>query len=367
MSTNRIQDIAECLEAIAPLELQEDYDNCGLLAGDKNDIVKGVLLSLDCTESVIDEAIQLGCNMVVSHHPLIFSGLKKLTPTGYVQRTLLKAIRNNIAIYACHTNIDNIPEGVNKKICDKLGLKGLKILAPKEDMIRKLVTYVPESHHEKVLEALFENGAGKIGNYDSCSFNIEGTGTFRGNETSSPFIGKPGELSREKEIRIETIFNVNDEKRLLSALRNSHPYEEIAFDIYALNLPDPNTGSGMIGCFEKEMDEKDFLKLVKSTFGAGIIKHTPLLKKHVKKVAVCGGSGRFLLRNAIARGADAFITADFKYHDYFDADGRILVADVGHFETERFTPEIFYDIIRKKFTTFAIHLSKINTNPVNYF
>jgi dinuclear metal center YbgI/SA1388 family protein len=367
MSPITINDIISGLEKFAPLAYQESYDNCGLLTGDRTWRSQGALLSLDCTEEVVDEAIGLGCNLIISHHPVIFSGLKKLTGTNYVERTIIKAIQNNIAIYACHTNIDNVHNGVNHRICEKLGLKNLKILSPKTGLLKKLVTYVPRSHHEKVLDALFAAGAGKIGNYDSCSFNLEGTGTFRGNEQSQPFVGKAGELSRENETRIETIFGANEEAAVKKALLSNHPYEEVAYDIYAMSNHHPQVGSGMTGSFESEMTEEEFLKHVKKTFRAGMLKHTVKTGRKIKKVAVCGGSGRFLLKDAIKAGADAFITADFKYHEYFDAEGRLLLVDVGHNETEQFTPEIFYDVIRKNFATFAIHLSKINTNPVNYF
>jgi dinuclear metal center YbgI/SA1388 family protein len=362
-----IKEIISLLEEVAPLSLQEDYDNSGLLTGNSADEASGAVLCLDCTEAVIDEAIESGANLIIAHHPLIFGGVKRLTGSDYVQRCLIKAIKNNIAIYACHTNIDNVHSGVNKKIADKLGLQLPQILAPKKGILKKLVTFVPMSHHEKVLEALFASGAGNIGNYDNCSFNLEGTGTFRGNENTDPFIGKPGELSREPETRVEVLFEASSESRLMQGLRSSHPYEEIAYDIYTLDNLHQQRGSGMWGLLEKEMTEEEFLGLVKKAFQVHTIKHTAKRGKTVKKVAVCGGSGRFLLRAAIATGADAFITSDFKYHEYFDADGRILLLDIGHYESEQFTPEIFYEIIRKKFATFAIHLSKISTNPVNYF
>lgn len=362
-----IQDIIAELEQFAPPVYQEDYDNSGLLTGQRHTEATGVLLSLDCTEEVINEAIAAKCNLVIAHHPIIFSGLKRLTGSTYIERTIIKAIKNDIAIYACHTNIDNVKNGVNKKNAEKLGLSNLKILAPKNGLLRKLITYVPPSHHQAVLDAIFEAGAGHIGNYDSCSYNTEGTGTYRGNDQSNPFLGKPNELSREKEIRIETIFSVADEAAVRGALLKAHPYEEVAYDIYPLNNNHNGIGSGMTGEFSTPMSETDFLKLVKTTFKVPTIKHTALRQKQVQKVAVCGGSGRFLLKNAISAGADAYITSDFKYHEYFDADRKLLLVDTGHYESEQFTPEIFYEIIRKKFSTFAVHLSKINTNPINYF
>jgi len=362
-----IEDVINELENFAPLPYQESYDNSGLLTGQKKQITTGALLSLDCTEEIVDEAIAKDCNLIVAHHPVIFSGIKKITGADYIQRTLIKAIKNDIAIYACHTNLDNVKTGVNKKIADKLGLKKTEILDPKSGLLKKLVTYVPSSHHQQVLDALFTNGAGNIGNYDNCSFNTEGTGTFKGNDASKPFVGKANVLSRETEIRIETIFASFNEQKLVSALINAHPYEEVAYDIYTLQNKHAQVGSGMVGWLDSGMEEKDFLNHVKKTFQVPFLKHTKLLKKQVKKVAICGGSGRFLLNNAINIGADAYITADFKYHEYFDAENKLLLIDTKHYESEQFTPEIFYEIIQKKFTTFAIHLSKINTNPINYF
>lgn len=362
-----IQEIITEIENFAPLAYQEDYDNCGLITGQKTQNVTGALLTLDCTEEVIDEAIANKCNLIVAHHPILFSGLKKINGNNYVERTIIKAIQNNIAIYAAHTNLDNVKHGVNKKMADKLDLKNLSILAPKSNLLKKLVTFVPESHHQAVLKALFDAGAGSIGNYSNCSFNLEGTGTFKGNADTKPFLGKPNELSKEKEIRIETVFEFNKEAAIIAALLRAHPYEEVAYDIYSIANKHLQIGSGMIGELEKEMNEADFLAHVKKSLLSGCLKHTKKLGKSIKKVAICGGSGRFLLKNAINSGADAFITADFKYHEFFDAENKLLLVDAGHFETEQFTPEIFYEIIQNKFPTFAIRLSKTNTNPVNYF
>lgn len=362
-----IKEIITEIESFAPLAYQEDYDNCGLITGQKDQTVTGALLTLDCTEDVIEEAIKNNCNLIVAHHPILFSGLKKINGSNYVERTIIKAIQNNIAIYAAHTNLDNVKQGVNKKLADKLGLKNLQILAPKSNLLKKLVTFVPQSHHPAVLEALFNAGAGNIGNYANCSFNLEGKGTFKGNSDTKPFIGKPNELSTEKEIRIETVFEFNKEANILSALLKAHPYEEVAYDIYSIANQHQQIGSGMIGELETGMKEDDFLRHVKKSLLSGCLKHTKKTEKLIKKVAICGGSGRFLLKKAINSGADAFITADFKYHEFFDAENKLLLIDAGHFETEQFTPEIFYEIIQNKFPTFAIRLSKTNTNPVNYF
>jgi dinuclear metal center YbgI/SA1388 family protein len=362
-----IKDITNAIEAFAPLNLQEDYDNAGLLTGNSATECSGALLSLDCTEAVVDEAIATNCNLIVAHHPIIFKGLKRLNGSNYIERTIIKAIQNNISIYACHTNIDNVIDGVNAKIAQKLGLINLKILAPKTGLLRKLVVFVPNTHAEKVREAICLAGAGNIGNYDNCSFNINGTGTFKGNDKTQPFIGEPNKLSIEPEIRIETIFEVQDQSKILAALLQNHPYEEVAYDIYPLENAHLKIGSGMVGEFEKSLSEMEYLTHLKQVFGLKYLKHTPLIGKPIKKVALCGGSGQFLLKNAINSKADSYISGDFKYHEFFDAEDKILVADIGHYESEQFTPEIFYEIIQNKFPKFALRLSKTNTNPVNYF
>ena len=355
------------LESFAPLSYQETYDNCGLLTGHKELEITGAILSLDCTEEIVNEAITKNCNLIIAHHPIIFSGLKKLNGTNYIERTIIKAIQHNIAIYACHTNLDNVKLGVNKKIADKIGLINQQILSPKKSILKKLVTFVPATHIDSVREGLFNVGAGHIGNYDQCSFMLEGTGTFRGNEFTNPFIGKTGIITYEKELRLEVIFESMNESQILSALKQQHPYEEIAFDIYQLENTYQNIGSGVTGELEKEITEIEFLEQLKKTFKLKVIKHTSLLNKSIKKVALCGGSGSFLLKNAINSKSDIYISSDFKYHEFFDAENKILIADIGHYESEQFTPEIFYEIISKKFPNFVSYLTETNTNPVNYF
>ncbi len=336
------------IEKFAPLAYQESYDNCGLLTGNKEQEITGAILCLDCTEAIVEEAIHKKCNLVIAHHPIIFGDLKKLNGSNYVERTVIKAIQHNIAIYACHTNLDNVKLGVNKKIADKLGLINQQILAPKKSLLKKLVTFVPGSHLEKVREALFQSGAGNIGNYDSCSFVLEGTGSFRGNEHTNPFIGEKGKLSLEKESRIEVIFEAVNEFAIISSLKQHHPYEEVAYDIYQLENTYQHIGSGMVGEFEEAISEIEFFTRLKSVFKLKIVKHTPFLNKSIKKVALCGGSGSFLLKNAISSNSDTYLSSDFKYHEYFDAENKILIADIGHYETEQFTPEIFYEIISNK-------------------
>lgn len=362
-----LRDIISALEAFAPLSYQESYDNCGLLTGDRSMAVTGALLCLDCTEDVIDEAIRKNCNLVIAHHPVIFGGLKKLTGASYVERTVIKAIRHNVAIYAAHTNLDNVRWGVNKKMADKLGLINQRILAPKRSLLKKLVTFAPADYAGKVKEALFAAGAGNIGNYSECSFSLDGTGTFKGNEYSDPFIGTKGQRSEERETRIEVIFEGFREQAVIQSLLAAHPYEEVAYDLYALDNVYQQVGSGMVGELETPMEGADFLALLKRTFKTGCVKYTQMPGRPVKRVALCGGSGSFLLKNAIASNSDVYISSDFKYHEFFDAEGRIMICDVGHFETEQFTPEIFSEVLSNKFANFATYLTEIHTNPVNYF
>lgn len=362
----KIKDITDHLEAFAPLAYQESYDNAGLIVGDKNAEATGALICLDSTEEVIDEAIRKDCNLVIAHHPIVFSGLKKITGKNYIERVIIKAIQNNIAIYAAHTNLDNVHKGVNAKIAEKLGLKNTRVLSPKKNMLKRLIVFAPIEKAEEVRKAMFDAGAGVIGEYDECSFNTEGTGTFRGSDNTDPYIGKPGEQTQAREIKIETIYPAPLEAKILRELIKAHPYEEVAFDILPLDNKFDRVGSGMIGELENEEDELKFLEKVKRTFKSGCIRHTRLTGRKVKKVAVCGGSGSFLLGDAISAGADVFITGDYKYHQFFDAENKLVIADVGHYESEQFTSDLFYEVINKKYSTFAVHLSEINTNPVNY-
>jgi dinuclear metal center YbgI/SA1388 family protein len=362
-----ISEVVSYLENFAPLALQETYDNAGLITGEAATEVKGVLVCLDSIEEVLDEAIRKGCNLIVAHHPIVFSGLKKINGKNYVERILIKAIRNHIAIYATHTNLDNIKHGVNAKICEKLGLKNTKILLSKKNLLMKMVTFCPESHAEAVRSALFASGCGQISNYDECSFNIEGTGTFRAGENTNPFVGEKGKRHNEKETRIETIFESYKENKVILALKESHPYEEVAYDIYPLQNSLPEVGSGMIGDLGSPMEPMDFLKLVKTGMKTKCIRYTALPSKKISRIAVCGGSGGFLLNDAVRQDADAFITSDFKYHQFFDADKKIMLADIGHYESEQFTMELLHGLLVKKFSTFAVHLTEVETNPVNYF
>jgi dinuclear metal center YbgI/SA1388 family protein len=362
-----VKDIITEIEKFAPLFLQESYDNCGLLIGEKTEHCTGALLTLDVTEEVVNEAIDKKCNLIIAHHPLIFSGIKKLNYDTDVQRSIKLAIKKDICIYAAHTNTDNVSLGVNNIISQKLELSNTKILSMKNEKLFLLYTYCPENSVDKVCEALWVAGSGNIGNYINCSFRINGDGTFKALENASPFVGKINELHTEKEVKIEMVFEKQFKSEIVSALKNAHPYEEIAYQIVETENINTNIGSGMIGNLNVEISELEFLSLLKNRFNCGTIKHTKLLNKKVKRIAVCGGSGSFLIKDAIRSKADVFVTSDIKYHDFFEADNKILLVDIGHYETEQFTSEIFYDVINKKYTTFALHFSKTNTNPVNYF
>lgn len=362
----QIQEIINELEQFAPTALKEDFDNVGLLVGCASTEATGILITLDITEKVMDEAIELGCNLIVAHHPIMLSGLKKINGRNTTERIVIKAIQHNIAIYASHTNADSVINGVSGRMCQKLGLENCKILAPKKESLLKLVTFVPTDHADKVRKALFTSGAGHIGNYDACSYNLTGEGTFRAGADTNPFIGEKGQIHTETEVRIETVLPVHLKGKVVSALLKAHPYEEVAYDLYPLANEWTSTGIGMVGDLPDELDEATFLNRIKNTFKAKCIRYTNLLKKPVKRVAVCGGSGSFLLGNAIAEQADVFITGDFKYHQFAEAEDRILIADIGHFESEQYTKEVFFELLTKKFSNFAIHLSNVNTNPVNY-
>jgi dinuclear metal center YbgI/SA1388 family protein len=363
----KLAQLTAYLESLAPLAYQEEYDNSGLIVGHPDAEIHQALISLDCTEAVVDEAIATGCQVIVSHHPIVFKGLKKFNGKTYAERVVEKAIRHNIAIYAIHTNLDNIMTGVNARICETLGLKNSRILAPKHHLLKKLVTYVPVAQAEEVRSALFAAGAGNIGNYSEVSFNAEGFGTFKGNEHTNPYVGEPGKRHREHEIRIESIYPANLESKIIMALVLAHPYEEVAYDLYTITNQHQQVGSGMIGELENPKNADAFLAFVKEKMHASVIRHTAFTGKPIKKVAVCGGSGGFLLKQAIAAGADIFITADYKYHEFFDAEGKIVIADVGHFESEQFTQQLLYEIIQNKFVNFAVRLTKVNTNPVKYY
>lgn len=362
----KIKEIISVLDEMAPLAYAEDFDNVGLIVGDAETESTGVLVCHDALENVIEDAITKNCNLVVCFHPILFSGIKKITGKNYVERAILKAIKNDIAIYAMHTALDNHSQGVNKIFCNALGLVNTKVLIPKQNFIQKLVTYTVPDNADKVRNALFEAGAGTIGNYDNCSFNSNGFFTFQGNENSNPVIGEKGKLHTGNEIKIEVLFEKHLQSRILKTLFANHIYEEVAYEIYNIENAHQNIGLGMIGELEVEMSEKDFLLMVKDKMIANGIRHSAFLGKKIKKVAVLGGSGSFAIKNAIMAGADAFLTADLKYHQFYEAENKLVLADIGHFESERYTKNYIVDYLRKKILNFAIILSEENTNPVKY-
>lgn len=363
----KIKVLINHLKTYAPLAYAEDFDNVGLIVGDEHQTIKGVLVSLDTTEDVVQEAIDKNCNLILSFHPIIFSGIKKLNPNTYVNRSVIKAIRNDIAIYAIHTALDNAFHGVNRVICNKLGLKDNEMLIPQPGTIKKLTTYVPKNHAEKLRKELFEVGAGNIGNYSNCSFNLEGKGSFKGNEESNPVVGEKGKTHYENEIQINMTFAKHLQSQVISQLFKHHPYEEVAYEIETLENVNQHIGLGMLGKFETPLKENDFLKLLKEKFKTPTLRHSAFLNKHIEKVAVLGGSGASAISKALASGADAYVTADLKYHDFFKAEQNILLVDIGHYESEQFTKELLYTFINENFTNFAVVLSNINTNPVQYY
>ncbi|MCB9251406.1 MAG: Nif3-like dinuclear metal center hexameric protein [Flavobacteriales bacterium] len=363
----KISELISTFEEYAPSVFQEDYDNSGLITGEGSTEITNALVCLDCLEEVVDEAISHNCNLIIAHHPIVFKGLKRFNGKNYVERTVIKALKNDIAIYAIHTNLDNVLEnGVNKKIAEKLGLVNPVILQPKPNLLAKLVTFVPVDDAPKVRNALFKAGSGQIGNYDHCSFNVEGEGSYRALEKSNPYRGKKGDDHLEREVRVEVIFPYFKKNKVLTALFESHPYEEVAYDVIRLDNSLQTVGSGLIGELNKPMDVQDFLAHLKYSMSVKVIKHTRY-NKNIKKIALCGGAGSFLLKDAIRAGADAYISSDFKYHEFFDAENKLMICDIGHFESEQFTPELIIEIIQNKFPNFAPILTKINTNPVTYY
>jgi dinuclear metal center YbgI/SA1388 family protein len=362
-----VKEVIKYLEEIAPPSLQEGYDNSGLIVG-RNDIpVTGVLVSLDCNEEIVQEAIDKKINLIVSHHPIVFSGLKRFNEKNYVERTVAMAIKNDINLYAIHTNLDNVlHQGVNGYFAEKLGLQNIKPLRPLSNHLLKLFTYVPNSHAKKVREALFNAGAGNIGNYDQCSFNLAGTGTFRGNDQSNPYLGKSGVLQEEPEVKIEVLLRNYQQSAVLRALHESHPYEEVAYEFIKIENSDQELGAGAIGELTEEMEVSAFLNYVKKSLNLDVIKYTQF-SNDIKKVAICGGSGSFLRKDALMQKADAYISADFKYHEFFDAENHLMFCDIGHYESEKYTIELLVDYLTKKFSTFATLKTDKDTNPINYY
>jgi dinuclear metal center YbgI/SA1388 family protein len=358
--------ITTFLEQWAPLSLQESYDNAGLLLGQHNWDCTGVLCCLDVTEEVIEEAVAKQANLIVAHHPLIFGGLKRINGNSTTERLVMKALQHQIAVYAIHTNLDNVLEGVNGRIAEVVGLTNCQVLQPLAHALKKLIVYVPFTHLENVRTALFEAGAGQVGKYSECSFSAPGEGTFKGGATTNPFVGQPGQRHTEKEARLEVLLPAYLESDALQALHATHPYEEVAFDVVTLENRHPGIGAGLVGQLSAPMEESEFLKQLSHLFQVPLVRHSPLCRRPIQKVAVCGGAGHFLIDNALKAEAQIFITSDLKYHDFFKAEGKILLADIGHFESERFTIELLQEELAKKFPTFAVLKTSVSTNPVNY-
>lgn len=361
-----ISAITSFLESIAPPSLQEHYDNAGLITGQADWECTGIICCLDAIEAVVDEAIRKNCNLVLAHHPIIFSGLKKINGKNYVERTIIKAIKNDIAIYAIHTNLDNVIAGVNGMIAEKIGLQNISILSPKTGQLKKLFFFVPPQNAQAVMNALFEAGGGEIGNYSECSFSVNGTGTFKPNEQAKPFSGAIGKREEAEELKIEVLFPNHLERTMISVLKASHPYEEVAYEVIALDNEHQQIGSGVSGSLTEPVDETSFLKNLKEIFGLSMLKHTALTGKPVRRVAVCGGAGSFLIKNAINSKSDVYITSDLKYHEFFDADGQLLLCDIGHFESEQFTIDLLATRLEQKFPNFAVLKTEVKTNPVYY-
>ena len=362
----RIKEILAVIEQLAPIALQESYDNSGVQVGDVNQEAKGALLCIDVTEEVVDEAITLGCNLIVSHHPLAFRKFQSLTGKNYVERCMIKAIKNDMVVYAAHTNLDNANEGINCYLAKMLGLQNIRILAPQNNKLLKMVTFTPHSHVDQVRNALFNAGAGSIGDYDSCSYNLTGEGTFRGGENTHPFAGEVGTLHTEPEVRTEVILPNYKKEEVIRALIAVHPYEEPAYDIYALENQWTQAGSGIVGTLPEEMEEENFLYLIKDTFNLNTIQYSALRNKSVRDVAICSGAGNFLIPRAIGYGADVFITGEAKYNDFYDVEDKILLAIIGHYESEVFTKNVFYDAVSEKYPTFALYMAGTDKNPVKY-
>jgi len=363
-----IKDVTQALEEWAPKSLQESYDNSGLQVGEPGNTVSGILIALDVTVDVVRSAIAQNCNLIIAHHPLIFSGLKSITRKNSIEECIWMAIKNDISIYAIHTNLDNIFTGVNSKICEKLGLLDLQILEPKSNELSKLVTYVPVGQTEQILKAMWAAGAGNIGHYRECSFSAEGKGSFKPGEQTHPSIGQAGgERQTVAENRVEVLVENSKLYRVITELKNAHPYEEVAYDILPIKNEHNFVGAGMLGTLPEAFSQTEFLKLVKKQFQTQCIRYTTSDFESIHKVAVCGGSGSFLLSKAQSKGAHAFVTADFKYHQFFESESKIMITDIGHYESEQFTSELIHDYLTKKFTTFAILLYERSTNPIKYF
>lgn len=363
----KIAEIIKVLEDVAPQGYQESYDNAGLITGESDWECTGITVALDATEEVVLEAVKRGHNLIVAHHPIVFSGLKKLNGKNYVERTVIRAIKNDIAIYAIHTNLDNVVAGVNGRLADALQLSKISVLKARAGTLKKLVCFVPLADAERVSDAVFAAGAGSIGKYSECAFRAEGTGSFKAGAGSQPFVGEIGKRHHEREYRLEVVFEAVNESAVVSAMIAHHPYEEVAYDVYSLSNVTGSLGSGLLGVLSEPMETHAFMRHLKDLLRVPVIRHSKLVKSSIQHVAICGGAGSFLIFNALRSGADIYITADLKYHEFFDANDSLILADPGHFETEQFTIDLLYDLLAEKFPTFAVFKTDVKTNPVNYY
>ena len=361
----KIQSITDCLEQWAPPSLALSYDNCGLLIGDPNQLVKKALVSLDVTEGVVQEAIDQQANLIIAHHPIIFKGLRSIRPTTDSQRAIILAIKHDIAIYAIHTNLDRVDDGVNKALADRLNLSNRSVLEEASNLY-KLITFVPTKDLQVVRNALFSIGAGSIGEYKKTSFVSSGVGSFQGSASSNPSIGKAGEFTEVEEEKLEVLLTDTLLSSALKTLQEYHPYEEVAYDIVPLRNKNQNHGSGMIGELREPLSPDDFIQYLTNHLGLQLVRHSPLIKSKIKRVAICGGAGFDLLKNARQKGADAYVTADLKYHDFFEADSSLLLCDIGHYESEHWVIQEIKDYLTRNFANFAVLSTTVNTNPVHY-
>ncbi|GAC1602258.1 MAG: Nif3-like dinuclear metal center hexameric protein [Hymenobacter sp.] len=368
-----VQDLARLLEAAAPLAYQESYDNAGLQCGNPQAEITGVLIALDCTPAVVAEAQRRGCNVVVAHHPVIFRPLKRLTGATEVEQTLIAALKNDVAIYAAHTNLDNVRGGVNDKLAEKLGLTHTRVLAPQSGTLARLITYVPNRPADqqadvagRVLAALYAAGAGQVGQYADCSFRAEGTGTFTPGAGTRPAIGTPHQPETVPELRLEVLLPLHRQAAVLRALRAAHPYEEVAYELIKLENVLSEVGAGLVGTLPTPLAPAAFRALLKARLLVPVVRHSAFAND-IRTVALCGGAGAFLIVAARAAGADAYVTGDVKYHEFFGAEGQLMLCDVGHFESEQFTSEVFQDLLTAGFgRTFAVLIAETPTNPVQY-
>ena len=363
-----VGDLCGWLEQRAPLRFQEDYDNSGLLVGQRSWTVTGVLCCLDADEAVVHEAVARGCNVVLSHHPIVFKGLKRLTGATAVERTVALALKHNVALYAGHTNWDSIQGGVSFSLAQRLGLVAPRIMMPRGGELLNLVVYVPAEHASPVAEAAFGAGAGRIGAYDECHFSGSGTGTFRPLDGAQPFVGQIGVREVADEHRLEFVLPKHRKSAVQQAVWAAHPYEEVAHSWISLDNSWSEVGYGAVGNLPEPIRLGDFLAVCAAQLGAESVRYsTSSLDRIVQRIAVCGGSGAEFAGAAAAAGADAYVTGDLKYHGFQDPPGGLVLVDVGHGESERPFIDDWAELIRSEFVTFAVLISETDNRPVRTY